>query len=702
MAAINTLREKGGKIIVFLIGFSIVAFVGADVLGPNSTLLGNSKANVGEIAGTDISHKEFIAKQEEIEVKWSQNTRRTPTSNDMVGIRNLTWDALIAEYAFKNEFNSIGLTVSDDEIEDMVQGENIHPDIQRAFTNPETGEFNKDEVIKYLKQLVESPPQQRANWLNYEQDLGRGRLRVKFDNLIVKTNYATQAEAEYLYKNESNTAEINYIYVPFLSMADSAIEVTDSELSAYLNDNEKEYQKEESKTIKYISIDVVPSAQDTAMVLEEIEAIKDELINTDNDSTFAVVRSDAADAFRSYTPGQLPASLQGEDIVLGQGTFVGPVVENGNYSVYKIASMAPSDSYSARASHILFKWASTSDTDKAAAKSEARSVLRQIRNGADFAEMARLHGTDGSASRGGDLGWFGEGTMVAPFQEAVFSATRKGLLSDVVETQHGYHIIDVTETKTNVVYKVAKVSLEIFVSDETRNKFYRDAEGFALNANTIEEFENLAKENNYSIKTATRVKKNDRRVSGINEGRNIVYWAYNTASVGDVSDVFEIDDQYVIAALTAEQEEGVADLESVRIELTKKVRDQKKAEIITKKLEGLSGTLDEIAGAYGDEAKVYNMPALKLSSNSLRTVGLAPEAVGIAFSMENGETTKPFAVDNGVLVIEMVNKLEAPEISDYESYRTQILQQRQGRLAYNVDQTIKELAEIKDERYKFF
>lgn len=702
MAAINTLREKGGKIIVFLIGFSIVAFVGADVLGPNSTLLGNSKTNVGEIAGTDISHKEFIAKQAEIEERWAQNTRRTPTSNDMASIRNLTWDALIAEYAFQYEFSSLGLAVSDDEIEDMVQGENIHPDIQRAFTDPETGVFNKDEVIKYLKQLVESPPQQRANWLNYEQDLGRGRLRLKFDNLIVKTNYATQAEAEFRYKNESNTAEINYLYVPFLSMADSAVEVTDSELSDYLSENEKEFQKEESKTIKYISIDVVPSSQDTAMVVEEIEALADELINSDNDSTFAVVKSDASDAFRTYTPAQLPAALQGEDVFLGQGTFVGPIVENGSYSIYKVSSMSPSDTYSARASHILFKWASTSDADKATAKAEARKVLRQIRNGADFAEMARLHGTDGSASKGGDLGWFADGAMVAPFQEAVFNASKKGLLSDVVETQHGYHIIDVTETKTNVVYKVAKVSLEIFVSDETRNKFYRDAEGFALNANNIEEFENLAKEKNYSVRTATRVRKNDRRISGISEGRNIVYWAYNTASVGDVSEVFEIDDQYVISVLTEEQEEGVADLESVRNEVTKKVRDQKKSEIITKKLEGTSGTLDEIAAAYGSEAKVYNMPALKQSSNSLQTVGLAPEAVGIAFSMENGETTKPFAVDNGVLIIEMVNKLEAPEISDYESYRTQILQQRQGRLAYNVDQTVKELADIKDDRYKFF
>ncbi|MEO9966026.1 MAG: SurA N-terminal domain-containing protein [Reichenbachiella sp.] len=702
MAAINTLREKGGKIIVILIGFSIVAFVGADLLGPNSSLLGNSKTHVGEIAGTKISYQDFIAKQNEIEYNWTQSNRRTPTSNDQIGIRNVTWDALIAEYAFKNEFDAIGIDVTDDEIKDMVQGDNISPEIRQAFTDPQTGAFNEEQVLQYLSSLVEGTQEQRKNWANFEKNLADGRVRLKFDNLIIKTNYATEAEARFKYKTESNTAEINFLYVPFLNMADSGITVTDSELQSYLSNNENDYQKEESKTIEYVSFDVVPSAGDTALVIEEIQRMKEALINTDNDSTYAVVNSDATDAFRAYTPGQLPAVFQADNVAMGQGTFVGPVVENGSYSIYKVASMAPSDTYSARASHILFKWASDSDADKAKAKSEARGVLRQIRNGADFAEMARIHGTDGTANKGGDLGWFSDGAMVAEFQDAVYGAKRKGVLADVVESQFGYHIIDVTETKTNVVYKIAKVSLEIFVSDETRNKYFRQAEGFALDASNIEEFKKTADEKGLTIRTAANVGKNDRRISGITEGRNIVYWAFNSGSVGDVSDVFEIDDQYVVAVITSEQEKGVAALETVRIEVTDKVKNQKKAKIITDKLSKLSGSLDEMAAGYGEGANVYNMPALKLSSNSLRSVGLAPEAVGVAFSMENGEVTKPFAVDNGVLIIEMVNKLEAPEISDYESYRTQLLQQKQGRLAYNTDQAVRDLAEIKDDRYKFF
>jgi peptidyl-prolyl cis-trans isomerase D len=702
MAAINTLREKGGKIIVGLIGFSILAFVGADLLGPNSTLLGGGKNNVGEIAGSDISYKDFLAKQDEMAYNWQQNNRRTPSSNDMISIRNLTWDALVAEMAFNTEFYDIGLKVSDEEIVDMVQGDNISAEIRQAFTNPETGEFSKDQVITFLQDLGEQTPAQRANWYNFEKNLGPGRLRLKFDNLIIKTNYATEEEAKFEYQKESSTAEINYLYVPFLPIADSTVSVSDSELEAYLSSHEDEYQKKEAKGLKYVSINVEPSTMDSALVSEEIDRMKGELIKSDNDSTYAVVNSDGNDAFKAYTPGQLPEALKRDDIVVGEGTVVGPVTEQNSYVVYKVSSIAPGDVSSARASHILFKWKSESDADKAEAKKEANGILRKIRNGSDFAEMARLHGTDGTKSKGGDLGWFSDGAMVAPFQEAVYAATNKGLLRNVVETQFGYHIIEVTEVKTNVVYKVAKVALEIFVSDETRNKFYRDAESFALKSSNQEEFEANARETGLSVKSVNDIDKNARRISGISEARNIVYWAYNTASVGKVSQVFEIDNQYVIAVLTSEQEEGAADLASVKYEITKKVTDQKKTDLVINKLNAMSGSLDEMATELGNGAAVYNMPALRLNSNTLNTVGLAPKAVGVAFSMENGETTQPFAVDNGVLIIEMVNKLSAPGISDYESYRTQILQKRQGRVAYNVDNAVKDLAEIVDERYKFF
>jgi peptidyl-prolyl cis-trans isomerase D len=275
-------------------------------------------------------------------------------------------------------------------------------------------------------------------------------------------------------------------------------------------------------------------------------------------------------------------------------------------------------------------------------------------------------------------------------------------MRSVVETQFGFHIVEVTETVTNASYKVTKIELDLYVSDETRNNFYRDAETFALNSNDIESFDKAAEESGYEISEANQIKKNDRRVSNLQNARGIVTWLFNTGEVNKVSEVFELDNEYIIAVMTEQQDKGVASLEVVRNQVERKVRDVKKADQIIAKLGNADETLDEIAEAYGNDAQVIDMSNLKLSGNTLNTVGLAPEAVGLAFSMENGEKTKSFKVDNGVLVLELVNKTDPADISDYESYRAQVEQKRQGRIPYNINETVKELAKIEDLRYKFF
>lgn len=706
MALINTLRNKMGKIVVGLIGFSIAAFVMADLLGPNSTLFGND-TDIGEIAGETVSYKDFLAKQDEITFNFQQNNNgRSPSSAQQNYIRNQTWDALIADYAFTKQFDALGIDVTSDEVVDMVQGDNISPQIKQAFTNPETGEFSKDNVIQYLQALPSQPPYQQASWYNFEKSLRPTRRRTKFDNLIVNTNYVSTEEAKFEYSTSSATAEVNYFYVPFSSVKDSAVSVTDAELQSYLDEHKDEYKQDEFKEIKYVSFDVKPSAEDTAFVLAEITKLKAGFASAQNDSTFAELNSDGTDTFKNYTLETLPDAIKSDGYIAQVGEVVGPVIDGNSYALYKITSTDETEDYTARASHILFKWDDESASAKAKAKSEARSVLRQIKNGASFSEMAKEHGTDGTTSRGGDLGYFTQGKrMVKEFDDAVFGTNKTGLLADVVETQFGYHIIDVTSAKSNTTYNVAKVALEIFISDETRNKFYRDAETFALNTKSLADLEKNAKEQGLKVTTASKVTKNDQRVTGISQGRSIVFWAYNRADMGDVSEVFEIEDRYVIAGLSSEQAEGTASLASVRFEIEKKVKDQKKADIIVDKIKSF-GEIDALANlglSYdGNGAKYYSMTDLKLSSNSLQSVGLAPEAVGVIFSMEPGERTEPFAIANGVILIELVNKIEAPEISDYESYKSQVAQRRQPRLASKVDNAIKELANIEDDRYKFF
>lgn len=702
MALINTLRNKMGKIVVFAIAASILAFIAGDLLGPNSSILGGNTNEVGEISGKTISLQEYQSKIDEIARDYAINTGQSPSGDAMFSVRQQAWDALVNEKAFYAYFDELGIDVTDDEIWDMTQGKNVDPTLQRSFVNQETGLFDRQMVIDFLKGLSNQPPQAQAAWFSFEKNMVPSRKMNKFQNLFLKTNYVTQAEAEQEYFNTSKTASVKYLYVPFTSISDTTIEVTNAMLEDYLDDNENRYQEEEYRGLSYVAFPIRASKEDTLGIEEEMEELKLGLMSSQNDSLFARANSDGTSPYLSYTIDLLPAPIQSNLENLQVGDVVGPELFAGKYVIYKLSEVAQSEQFSAKASHILIKWDDETTAAKTDARRRANDVLSQLRNGARFTEMARIHGTDATASKGGDLGWFTEGRMVEGFEKAVFNATRTGLINRLVETEFGYHIIDVTALKTAVSYKVAAVEREIIPSDDTRNVVYRETSLFKSNSGDWDAFQANAKESDVNIIKAAKVNKNDRRIGSLSNARGVVTWLYNTAEVGSVSDVFELDDQYIVAVMTRLQPEGTALLSAVETDIRKKVRDDLKRKQIIEKIKGLDGSLEDMSTSYGTGAKVNSMADLKLSSNVLTGVGSAPEAVGSIFAIAAGSKSEPFAVDNGVLLVEVESFNEPAAIEDYSTYQTQLAQNRFSRISFSITEAMKEFADIEDERYKFF
>ena len=707
MALINTLRKRMGKIVVAFVAFSMFAFILTDLFQSNSFLLGNSNT-IGEIAGNEISYETFQQKVEELSYNFTINNGRNPLSEDLEQIRQEAWQTLIVETVFEGEYNELGIEVTDAEVIDMVQGNNINPQIRQFFVDPNTGLFDPQSVTNFLQSLSNAPVQQRASWLAFETTLAPARAMTKYENLLDKTRFANKYEAKAEYEKSENLT-VDYLYVPFFSLADSVVSVTESELKSYLNDHADEYEREASKNIAFVTFKLEPSAEDSAFVKDEVQDLFDALSKSSNDSVFATINSDGLTPYGTYKPNNFPTWLQDESVSLEVGYISEPVLEGNSYSFFKISDKYEGDEAFVKASHILFKADDDTQTAKNAAKAEARRVLKEIKNGADFSEMASQYGTDGTASRGGDLGWFGENSsFVQEFKDATFAFKGVGLLNDVVETEFGYHIIKVTEAKSNTVYKVARIEKELFASDQTLNEIYRNAELFSTQADGTTGFYDLAASNEYEVKTANRIRKNDKRVGTLSNARSIVYWLFNRADVGTVSEVFELENEYVVALQVSEQEEGTAALEDVRAEITRKVKDQKKAQIIISKLAGLSGSYEEIKTAYGDGARVGNT-ALSLSSNSFPGVGFAPEAIGTAFSLQQGESTTPFEVQNGVLLMTVAERTGLTELSDYEAYRGVVVnrmnsfRRRETPFTFqNIYNALIEGADIEDERYKYY
>ncbi|MGB3849219.1 MAG: peptidylprolyl isomerase [Tunicatimonas sp.] len=700
MSLISKIRERTG-LIVGAVSIGLILFlVGGDLLGPSSQLLGGPDKEVGEIAGEEISIDQYQQAVNEMEANYYLQTRRNPSEREKSGLRNQAWDKLIADVAFTKQFDELGIEVTEPEMVDMVQGNNIAPGILQSFSNPETGEFDRNQLVGYLQNMPQLPQEQQISWQMYEKNLGESRERLKYEGLLTEADFITTREAKQFYEAENTTASVKYLYVPTLAIPDSTVQVSDQELTAYIEKHPKEFEQEAGRSIQYVSFPVVPSEQDVAAFEEELNQLKQELTEANNDSIFASINTDGdpAQSFGRYRTDELPSYLTQEDS-LNPGQVVGPVQEGEVYRLYKISDALEDTVAYARARHILLQ---TEEENKAEKRQEAQDVLRQLRDGGDFAALAREYSDDGSASRGGDLGWFPEGRMVAPFEEAVFSARETGLINRLIETEYGYHIIDVTDLPTRQLYKVATVERELYPSDATRDQAYRLADLFDSQVGNLKEFTQQAQADSLAVQNAEDLSPNAENVPGLGEARQVVRWAFKDASVGDVSEVYELDDAYVIAALTGKREKGTAQLENVREQVLAKVRGQKKAEQIAEQLSGLKGTLEERKEAYGGNANVYTADDLKLSSNTLPNVGFAAKAVGRAFALNEGEISEPVITENGVVMVELQSVTPAPEIADYATYKEQLQQQQQGRTSANITQAVREAADIEDERYKFY
>ena len=611
MALINKLRNKMGKILVGVIMITMLSFILTDLIG-NSTLLGNSGVpNLAEINGKTISNIRFQEKVDELTYYFAVNTRRNPSQEEGEQIKTQAWNALIFEEIYQREFEKLGIRVMDGELVDLVQGNNISPQVIQFFSNPETGEFSKNNIVSFLSNLPQAPLEQQMSWRSFEQGLIKNRLAEKYNNLLVTTNYVNSYEAKEEYISQSARLNFEYAYVPFLSISDSSISISENELTNYITEHKYEFQREESRGIKYVAFDLIPSSEDSAIVVAEVNELYREISEVTDDSVYAKTNSEDPLPYITYTQDNLPDSLQGEN----EGYITTPKLVNGAYEFYKL------------------------------------SKAEEIEN-------------------------------------------------------------------DSVVYKVAKIRREFFVSDETDNIAYRLAESFASSVSNLESFEQKMTENNFSAFSANEVEKNATNVGRFNRARALVSWIFREGKVGKVSNVISIDGHYVVAVMTKIQEKGVADLNSVRNQVERKVINLKKAELISKKLNDIeTDDLSEMVNQYGTEAK-FGTSEIRLSSNIISgEVGTASAAIGLANALDEEEITQSFNIPNGVIRLKLISKNIPEEIDDYSAYAGLVASKIQGtpiliadfplsffgiRMLKDVDETVKKFGNIEDNRYKFF
>ena len=707
MALINTIREKSG-VAVGLVAIGMLLFiVGGDLVGGKSKLFGGNDQVVGEVAGQKVELNDYNNALEQAKQAFVAQQQRQPDDQALGYLRDQAWNQTIYRMAFKPEWDKLGLTVSDDELVDMVQGDNISSGIKQAFTDKTSGQFDKSRLIEYLKNLDKLPPEAQAAWHNFEANLPAERMANKYNALLKNSVYVTTAEAKRFDTFQNTKATVKYLFVPYGSISDSAVKVTDAQLQAYLDKNQGKYKVEAGRSVEYISVPVVASKDDSTTVKTSMAELATQFASAPVDSLFVSANSEQPYNRAFRTPADLPEELR-KQLPLTQGKVYGPYAENGTYSLYKAVGVGTGKQAAARASHILIKADGTTTEAKAAAKVKAQDILSKIKAGADFGAMARQFGTDGTKDQGGDLGWFGQGRMVPEFEKAIFGATTPGLLPNVVETSFGYHIIKITAVPTKQIFQVAEVKKTITPSDATREAAYAKAQQLKGEATDLASFRKLTTTDKTLVKQeAKNLDRGARNVNNLQNARELVRWAFgfnqtgSETKVGDISEVYEMGDQYVIAALTEERAKGTATVANLKPELSALVRNEEKAQQIMAKLPK-TGTLEDMAAKYGPAAQVGTAQDVVLGQGNLANVGFEPVAVGKAFALKAGQKSAPLQGEQGVLVVEPVSTTPAPATADLKAVRQQLAQQRAQQQDGKIYEAIKAHANVKDNRTKFF
>ncbi len=702
MAALQQLRSKG-SLVALIIGLALLAFILGDFLTQGNKILASDQYEIAKVAGKSVDYRDFQAQEEELVGMYKLRSGQEAIDESLrEQFRRQVWENLLKANVMTDEYSALGINVTPEELYDMVQGKFIDPSVKQAFTNPQTGEFNPGAVIQFLKNMDnDKTGRSKIMWLYMENEIRTNRLFNKYITLISKGLYTTTSQVKNDFKERNHLVDFKYILQRYNSIPDSAVLISEAELKDYYNKHLYEYKQEATRDLEYVTFDVVPSSDDKAVAEEWVRKTLQEFETKNPEETklFVNEKSDKPFEAKYYKKGELQPAMLDSVMFSGKiGTMYGPIFAD---NVYKIAKLVETKSLSdtVKARHILVKV--DAKTSKETAQKAIDSLKKLLKDKkVKFEDLAKKHSQDeGSAAKGGDLGWFKEGAMVKSFNDSCFLG-KKGDLK-VVETQYGIHLIEILDKgKETKKVQVAILEHKLEASSRTYQNIFGAASKFAGTNNTAAKFDEAIKTQKLTKKVAPNLNENDRFIAGLENPRELVRWAFRSKK-NDVSQVLEMGSRFVIAKLKEAREKGTASLEQVKQQVEMAVRLEKKATMLAEKIKGLN-TLEEIAQKVN--VPIQEAKNISFSAYQIPGAGNDFEAIAAAMLLEKDKVSPIIKSKTGVFVM-VVTSITNPEIKanmDFGPDRSRLNRNSQMRATYQAYEALKEAANIEDHRAKFF
>ena len=711
MATLQTIRSKG-PLLVIVIGIALFAFIAGDawkIFQPHQ-----GRQDIGEINGEKISAQDYQKLVDEYtEVIKLTNGLASLNETQLASVKDQVWQSYVNNKLIAEQAEKLGLTVTDAEIQAIID-EGTHPLLMNTpFRNPQTGAFDKDMLKKFLVDYSNlSTSQMPSQYVEYYQTMGnfwnfvektlrQSALAEKYQNLISKSLIANPTSAEDAFKARTEQSDLLMAAVPYSAINDSLVKISDDEIKSLYNERKEQFkQLAETRDIRFVDIQVLPSDADRKAVLDEVTEYSEQLNNTTADYA-AFIRSTGSSV--SYSDIPVNKSVLPSDVVarldsIGMNEVFGPYYSQADdsYNAFKIiAKVNAPDSIQFRQIQVY------ADTEEKT-KTLTDSIYDALKGGANFEEIAKVYGQTGESTWVSANTW--EGSQLNSENEEFIKTLLSQPVKEIAKLNIGQAniILQVMNKKSmQDKYKVAVIKRNVEFSNDTYNEAYNKFSQFVAQSNSIEELEKNAEEYGYTVIPRSDFSSAEHYVGGVPSTKEVIRWIFG-AKEGAVSPLFECgnNDHIMVAALDRINPVGYRNINSVADMLRAEIRRDKKAEMIMADMKSCT-SIDQakaVKNAVSDTVKhvTFSAPAyISLTRGSEPVIGAVASKTAV------NATSAPVKGNAGVYMVQVLSKENGKETFDVKSEES-TLSNMYYRFATQFINDLYQKSKVVDNRYLYF
>ncbi|PKL81865.1 MAG: hypothetical protein CVV24_13075 [Ignavibacteriae bacterium HGW-Ignavibacteriae-3] len=658
-------------------------------------LFHQQKQNVGSIDGEAVSYQDYSTLVENLR-KQQEQAGQNIDESQMDFFRDQVWDYMIIQKLKEKKIKEFGIIVTDDEIRDVILGPNPPQQLTQQFKDS-TGNFNRQAYETALRD-----PRNKEYMIMLEEQIKAQLQEQKLQSYVSAAVTVSESEAKDQFFKQNIKMKAKYVMISAGSIPDSDVKVTDSDIKKYYDEHPEEFQQAATRKLKYVLFRKEPASEDSVAIMKNLEAIVAKLkTDTAAFKSYVEIYSENPYSRDTVALSNIAQEVRDKLVKGSNGQIVGPTATFEGYVVYKLINKVKSKNEQVKASHILVRSTENDNADL----QKANEIYNQLMKGADFVTMAKERSDDGSKFQGGDLGWFGRGQMVKPFEDACFNG-KIGVIQKPVKSQFGYHIIKVTD-RSNQDFVIEKIVNKIQPSGTTVDKLYQDAQDFSYIAKK-DGFETEAKVMKYSVIETPSFDKETQGIPGIGVNKALVNFAFDN-SIGEISEVYRVQAGHAVVMVSDVTKPGLKSFDETKVQI-------KNTLLQKMKLEKALSIAKEIRAKIGDngDANIAKtvFASVRVDSTSEFTSSGSIPGIGLDYSFSEyslkGEMNKwsqPVKGSSNVYLIDVTFRTKF-DPAQFDAQKAEIKKQLMFSKKSNFYSQwlldLKNEVEVVDNRFQFF